>query len=108
VDLGIAAAAKSYAVFTAVLLAIVVDDVVATLSETFDWSDEGVTAFVAFVPACVSMSVASWTAPTLVVVELVIDTTEPGGVVVTTMGAVPVIEGRSFQVRLPDPSVCSV
>jgi hypothetical protein len=86
-----------------VLLAIVVDDVVATLSDSFDCREAGVTAFVAFVPVCVSAFVASWTAPTAAVVALVIETVDPEGPVVTTIGAVP--ETAGLHARFPDPSV---
>jgi hypothetical protein len=69
------------------------------------WRVNGVTAFVALVPVCVSMLVASWTAPTLVVVELVIEITEPSKVVVATIGAIAVTGGGACHTKLPDPSV---
>jgi hypothetical protein len=51
------------------------------------------------------MLVASWTAPTLVVVELVIEITEPSKVVVATIGAIAVTGGGACHTKLPDPSV---
>jgi hypothetical protein len=64
---GIAAAARSYAALTAVLDAIVVEDVSAVESESFDCNPKGVTAIVASVPAWVSIAVANRTIPATVV-----------------------------------------
>ena len=64
---GRAAAARSYALLTAVLEAIVVEEAVLVLSESFDCKLEGTTASVVFIPAWTSASVASVTTPSTVV-----------------------------------------